>query len=338
MTDTLENTDTTRLHALETAGVGGVISRGSVNYTVSKDAEDNWLMSADGGPTEPAITYVEDGWSVVSLGEKATPDMHDECGNCGETYGVHRVGTGSCPDGVTTWVTVTLEEEVQPETVYGFFQGMSMYTYVRSTYDNYIFLGFDNNTDGDTVVSLVHQRYMEVIKLDVDAMAEVNYYTVVQDGDIPKVASQDLRRALRQLATRTNELEARNAICSNLSEQHQKLMQDYVTVNEHINAYADEMSMCPDYERRIFSWNDGVNGQPELTNKLYGRRKQHTVYLQIPGLLPGVEMYTYVEARSPEEAKAAVVGMSGEYLLRKVLEERNFHFRDLEVNVTNARL
>lgn len=106
---------------------------------------------------------------------------------------------------------------------------------------------------------------------------------------------------------------------SELQVQTGTLIKDFEKVNEKINAYAEEMSMCGDYESRIFSWNE------ELTTKLVGRERNWSVpvscdFIESPC---GDTTYVVVRARSKENAIAIVQEKKQAELIGLLLDNGN---------------
>jgi hypothetical protein len=161
-------------------------------------------------------------------------------------------------------------------------------------------------------------------------------WTAVAEDDNVKMVDRPLRQAIRHYLSLKDSRDADTARITKLETDYAALLKDYKSVNHHINAYADEMRMCPDYERRIFSWNDGgVNGQDALTHKLTGRPATYYVYVSVPQLSEG-ELYVDVTATSEQEAEEMVRNMTQADVLAKIMATGP-RLNSLEITVNRAR-
>lgn len=312
--------------AVLAAGVDGRIARSGDVYTVSQDNDGDWqLTRSQSSFAEPLSTYVTDGWNVLSAaGEESQEELADWEK---ELLEQSKAAPVEEPKAVIT-------------TVAEFFRGIQEWTLVSDSYATYVFTGWGTDSSGHQVATMIHGRYMtetEWTESNLDNDVRDFNLEVVMVDDIPQMADRMVRFAIRHMIGNKQEAEA---LALTLGETQAKLAEalaDFRAVNEHINAYANEMQMCPDYERRIYGWNDGgVNGQEPLHNKLLGRVKNHYVYVTNSALYPSGDMHVYVEARSPEEAKEKVVAMSGAQILTLLQEQRNFAIDGLEFTVGQA--
>jgi len=236
-------------------------------------------------------------------------------------------------NGVNTTDASDSEEALETpatQTIREFFVNLPVLSFVRATRTDteYIFRGFAQNSDGYEVPQLVHSRYMSEFNFAPSALDSDNVYEparaiweVVEFTDEGRLAALEraLRHALRQLASTQQELTSMNAVASETSKECINALQDIKAINEHINAYAMSQQWCGDYERRITGWNNGVDGQPALTNKLVGRLRTYVVPVRIPAIQNG-EISVGVEARTAQEAREIVQTWTPSAVMKGVLE------------------
>lgn len=233
------------------------------------------------------------------------------------------------------------DEVEAPKTYRDFFADMQEFTFVTNGYSTYIFVGIgyehESESGNDTKVKLLHSRYMaeEVLSSDLMSMTITSEWSVVMDHGEPKVADTVLRMALRHLGSYRGEISANQKTIDQLQESFTSAVKDLKTINTHINAYADSNGMCRDYERRIFSWNDGVNGQDALTFKLQGRPQTYSVPVHISALALN-DMYVDVEATSDAMALEIVKQMTYREIVLKLAQSYNYSFNEAEIRVGPA--
>lgn len=231
-------------------------------------------------------------------------------------------------------------EEVEASKTYrDFFAEMPEFTFVTNGYSTYIFLGIgyehESESGDDTIVKLLHNRYMveENLMGAMLSTALPDEWSVVMDHGEPKIADTVLRMALRHLGSFRGELAENQKTIDQLEESFATAVKDLKAINTHINAYANDNEMCSDYERRIFSWNDGgVNGQEALTFKLQGRPRTHSVPVNISALALR-DMYVDVEATSSEAAVEIVKQMSHREIVLKLAQSYNYSFNEAEIRI-----
>jgi hypothetical protein len=229
------------------------------------------------------------------------------------------------------------------DTVNDFFQSLRQWCIISDGYSNYIFTGYTHEEDG-IVYTTVNARYMSETKYQGDQLrADASDYglSVVTDNvdgnRETRMVDRIARYAIRQMLSDRNNRVAAEKRELELEEKLAGALSDFKVVNEHINAYATESGMCSDYERRIYSWNDGgVHDQPPLNTKLYGRIRNHHVFVENSTLYANGQMHVYIEARSPAEARQAVCDMSGGEILALLQSQRNFTLTELEFTIGEA--
>lgn len=341
MTTTEISTTWTLTDALASAGDGGSIRRSGATYAVNKTGDNTWTL--DGLLVNSS--WAPHDWEVTGVAS-VTQDL--ECVNCNLTWWSHNdmdcqvnrelTGThwlisgqaGEFGTDVTVPVAQTYDE---------WFSSLEIYTYITDGYSEFIFCGFFLQGDDEVrTARILSSRWLEESLWSGTDLEQAKYdtwVTVKDDADDVKRADRMLQRALRSLVNNKDQVQADSRRIAKLEAENAALMQDYRTVNHHINAYADEMRMCPDYEARIFSWNDGVNGRDPLSNKLVGRSATYYVYLTVPTLSEH-EVCVDVMATSPEDATTIVQNLPTAELLAKVAAT-GYRLNDMAVNVRTAR-
>lgn len=339
MTTTEISTTWTLTDALASAGDGGSIRRSGNTYAVNKTDVDTWTL--DGHLVNSYWAQYD--WEVTGVAS-ATMDLL--CVNCGSDWWGH--DNMDCQvEGVTghwlisgqagefgTDVTVPVAQTYDE-----WFSSLEIYTYITDGYSEFIFCGFFLQGDDEVrTARILSSRWLEESLWSGTDLEQAKYdtwVTVKDDADDVKRADRILQRALRSLTASKTQVDVDSRRIRTLEAENAALLQDYRTVNHHINAYADEMRMCPDYEARIFSWNDGVNGRDPLSNKLVGRSATYYVYLTVPTLSEH-EVCVDVMATSPEDATTIVQNLPTAELLAKVAAT-GYRLNDMAVNVRTAR-
>lgn len=213
--------------ACEAAGVGGVVTRNSVSYTVGRDIGGLTLRMGD-GPNQPLHDFTQDAWTV-------TTRVHDEA---------------------------------PAQTVREFFGGLRSGTHVvrpRSA-DVMVWSGIYEN-DGTAPV-LFRRDYGTYLALEMSG--EPNDWVACTDGEGEPIVEGTLgQRAMRDVVRGNARHASQNA-------EIVKLRQDWRTLNDHLNTYADENSMCSDYERRLDTWNESFQ-----LLELEGRKRDYTVRIRV---------------------------------------------------------
>lgn len=162
----------------------------------------------------------------------------------------------------------TVSGEAAPTlTVQQYFSSLPIGSHVRreGSHDTYVWSG---RTAGDNrapvLFSLEYgsETILELIDRD-------NTWAAVTNDDGPVVTDPLTVRLMsrtRSLASQVSDYQIRTA----------RMETDWSFLNERLNEYADEQRMCPDYERRLDTWNEGLQ-----LLKLEGRKRDYTVRVAV---------------------------------------------------------
>ena len=165
------------------------------------------------------------------------------------------------------WTVGSAVEAAPTVTVQQYFLALTTGTHVRreGSHDTYVWSG---RTAGDNrapvLFSLEYGTEMVLDLIDRD-----NTWAAVRDDDGPVIADALTIRLMsrtRSLRTQADESQMRAA----------RMETDWSFLNERLNEYADEQRMCPDYERRLETWNEGLQ-----LLKLEGRKRDYTVRVAV---------------------------------------------------------
>ena len=165
------------------------------------------------------------------------------------------------------WAVTSGDSAAPTPTVQAYFLALAAGTHVRreGSHDTYVWSG---RTAGDNrapvLFSLEYGSEMVLELIDRD-----NTWAAVTNDDGPVVADALTIR----LMSRTRSLAAQ---CAGYEENAAKMRADWTFLNERLNEYADEQRMCPDYERRLDTWNEGLQ-----LLKLEGRKRDYTVRVAV---------------------------------------------------------
>ena len=163
----------------------------------------------------------------------------------------------------------TVSGEAAPTlTVQQYFSSLPIGSHVRreGLYDTYVWSGRTAGANRAPVLfSLEYGTELVLELIDRDN----TWAAVVGDDGDPVVADTLTNRLMsrcRSLAVQSDEARMRAATMET----------DWSFLNERLNEYADEQRMCPDYERRLDTWNEGLQ-----LLKLEGRKRDYTVRVAV---------------------------------------------------------
>lgn len=301
-------TESTVMHihdAVLMAGVGGTITRAGYPYRVGRDADGNWTLQGrgDGDEPEPLNVFVADGWHVVSKGEPSNQEPN-------------------LPENATT------------ET---FLRSITPWSWVvTNNGDEYLWLGIDysDSEDEHDKFVLVSRRWLTEMELTEEDLASENMFRLLVDEEPPNSFT---RMAIRQMRSARKDASTFIELYNKRDQEYMGLRADFRTINEKINEYADEQSMCSDYERRIFGWNN------ELSVMELKMRRDRTFYFRVPVRIPalsGEVLHVEINSRdnmvrSPKEAREYVQKLSTAEVMSRLVSTGNQF--DIEIEfVTDA--
>ena len=161
-----------------------------------------------------------------------------------------------------------VEVPARTETVQQYFLALTAGTHVRreGSHDTYVWSGRTAGANRAPVLfSLEYGTELVLELIDRDN----TWAAVVGDDGDPVVADTLTNRLMsrcRSLAVQSDEARMRAATMET----------DWSFLNERLNEYADEQRMCPDYERRLDTWNEGLQ-----LLKLEGRKRDYTVRVAV---------------------------------------------------------
>lgn len=151
---------------------------------------------------------------------------------------------------------------------------------------------------------------------------ENNTNMTVTNGN---VSADEIASMQSQISELTRQLTERNASVGRLNErlesirvQRDEVIGDWRLLNSFLNKYADDQSMCGEYERKIAEWNEQFQ-----VVKLEGRIREYEVEVEVSF------RYTHtvtVEASSEEDAKEMVEQMTAS----EVMESADWDCPDYE--------
>lgn len=221
------------------------------------------------------------------------------------------------------------------DTVGAFFRSLQRGQYVvpdGSPYNVQVYLGeVWNETVSGRVPRIFSLR--NLVSTDIVSGSSPNndsWCAVFEDNETDfKVMPADMVRALMAFSETSIELrEARKSMW--VAKDKEYAMQcDWDLLNGLLNDYADEVSFCRDYERRLDDWNEKFK-----TAKLRGREADYSVPLQIPDLFEE-QVWITVTACSATEAKEKAAKMSTAEVLEKVFSRHDAEYLDVkEISVS----
>ena len=153
-------------------------------------------------------------------------------------------------------------------TVQAYFLALAAGTHVRreGSYDTYVWSG---RTAGERRAPVLFSlEYGQELHLDLIDRDNTWAAVVGDDGD-PVVADALTIRLMGRCRTLASANEDATTRVSQMAA-------DWSFLNERLNEYADEQRMCPDYERRLDTWNEGLQ-----LLKLEGRKRDYTVRVAV---------------------------------------------------------
>lgn len=165
------------------------------------------------------------------------------------------------------WMVAREGAAAPTPTVQAYFLALAAGTHVRrdGSHDTYVWSGRTAGENRAPVLfSLEYGTEMVLELIDRD-----NTWTAVSNDDGPVVADPltiRLMSRMRSLSSQVQDYQTRTA----------RMETDWSFLNERLNEYADEQRMCPDYERRLDTWNEGLQ-----LLKLEGRKRDYTVRVAV---------------------------------------------------------
>ena len=115
-----------------------------------------------------------------------------------------------------------------------------------------------------------------------------------QLADLIEPAPKTVDELTAEVATLTRQLAMRTQDREYWQNKYQSAQNDWNTLNEAINEYADEQSMCSSYENKLAEWNDSFS---EFS--LTGRVKEYEVSVTVTSTY---YVTVTVEANSEDDA------------------------------------
>lgn len=211
-------------------------------------------------------------------------------------------------------MTVTNEEQ----TVQDFFNSIERGTYVSCGYNALVYVGEIYDSITDRYVPRVFNPYNFVVmdmSGSLDSLNRDNWKVLYEnDGDEnPRVVSAEVLRVYYEFCLNWQKLGVLNKKVHQLETKNLDLQDDWMTLNAHLNEYAENNQMCSDYERQLDTWNDTFSNM-----KLLGRPQDWSVGVVCPELWDG-QAWISVRASSPGQANEMVTKMSTDELLRLVI-------------------
>ncbi len=162
---------------------------------------------------------------------------------------------------------VASAEAAAPIIVRDYFLALSPGTHVRreGSHDTYVWSG---RTAGDNRAPVLFSlEYGSEMMLDLPERD--NTWAAVRNDDGPVVADALTIRLMSRVRSLTIQT-------AGYEENAAKMRADWTFLNERLNEYADEQRMCPDYERRLDTWNEGLQ-----LHQLEGRKRDYTVRVAV---------------------------------------------------------
>lgn len=310
--------------AVRAAGIGGRIRRSNKTYVVGfNDHDGEWTVAIGTGAQHSLSAYTAHGWEVTAISDI-------------------QPGITTATNGEESQETPA--EDTEPEapqvlTFQQFFESLPLFSIIRDNTYEYVFCGwtFEYDTeDGNETrcARMVNMRYVRTIETyrPNHLVQECNLTRVTNgEGGFRTLTDDFSVRMLRHYLSAREEARAVEAENIRVNNELSGYIRDYETLNFRINAYAEEMNMCSDYERRIFGWNDGTpDTRPPLQHKLQGRPKDYQVPVMIPTLHDEYLCVYPIRAGSPDAALDIVKGMQPHQVIANLVTRGN-RFNQLEI-------
>lgn len=238
---------------------------------------------------------------------------------------------------MTVTDNTTTENNGADVTVGGFFRALKIGQYVTDGqgFNEQVYIGQEWDTIGNVYAPrLFNLRSMHHTNLTASTNSinrEDGWREVFEDnGTELKVAPEDMVRALQAYADKTNELSQARQELWKLRDKEYELQSDWDLLNGLLNDYAEEVSFCSDYERRLDSWNEQFK-----TAKLKGRVSNYDVAVSIPELSDD-QMWVSVRATSPAEANRLASEMTTTEILREVFSRSDSYSLEFKTQVVEV--